>query len=62
LAEQKPIAGIVDFRERMLPQYAQRFKELALSQAPDALVREFAGVLIPDTLGSRGVVHKRDAV
>jgi hypothetical protein len=29
----KLIAGIVDSRERMLPQYAQRFKELALSQA-----------------------------
>jgi carbonic anhydrase len=25
----KLIAGIVDFRERMLPQYAERFRELA---------------------------------
>jgi carbonic anhydrase len=29
--------GIVDFRERLLPQYAERFRELALTQAPDAL-------------------------
>jgi carbonic anhydrase len=29
--------GIVDFRERLLPQYADRFRELALTQAPDAL-------------------------
>ena len=34
---QKLIAGIVDFRERSLPQYAQRFQELALSQTPDTL-------------------------
>ena len=27
----------VDFRERLLPQYAERFRKLALSQAPDAL-------------------------
>lgn len=33
----KLIAGIVDFRERMLQQYAQRFQELALTQTPDAL-------------------------
>ncbi|HMA73903.1 MAG TPA: carbonic anhydrase [Xanthobacteraceae bacterium] len=33
----KLIAGIVDFQERMLPQYAQRFKELAFGQTPDAL-------------------------
>jgi hypothetical protein len=33
LAVQKLIAGTVDSRERMLPQYARRFKELALSQA-----------------------------
>ena len=34
---QKLIAGIIDFRERMLPKYAQRFQELALSQTPDTL-------------------------
>ena len=33
----KLIMGIVDFRERMLPQYAERFRELAQTQAPDAL-------------------------
>ncbi|HEY7797792.1 MAG TPA: carbonic anhydrase [Hyphomonadaceae bacterium] len=33
----KLIMGIVDFRERLLPQYAERFRELALTQAPDAL-------------------------
>jgi len=33
----KLILGIVDFRERMLPQYERRFEALALSQAPDAL-------------------------
>ena len=32
----KRIMGIVDFRERMLPQYERRFEALALSQAPDA--------------------------
>lgn len=34
----KLIMGIVDFRERMRPQYAERFRELALGQAPDALL------------------------
>ena len=33
----KLIMGIVDFRERMLPQYAERFRELALTQTPDVL-------------------------
>jgi carbonic anhydrase len=33
----KLIMGIVDFRERLLPQYAQRFHDLAQGQAPDAL-------------------------
>ena len=33
----KLIMGIVDFRERMLPQYAERFRELALAQTPDTL-------------------------
>jgi carbonic anhydrase len=53
LAVQKLIAGIADFRERMLPQYAQRFKELALSQAPDALfVTCSDSRLVPDLLAS----------
>ena len=34
----KLIMGIVEFREKMLPQYAQRFRELALAQTPDALL------------------------
>ncbi|SJZ79052.1 carbonic anhydrase [Enhydrobacter aerosaccus] len=33
----KLILGIVDFRERLLPQYADRFRGLAKVQAPDAL-------------------------
>jgi carbonic anhydrase len=33
----KLIMGIVDFREHMLQQYAERFRDLAFSQAPDAL-------------------------
>jgi carbonic anhydrase len=33
----KLIHGIVDFRERLLPQYAQRFRDLADGQTPDAL-------------------------
>jgi carbonic anhydrase len=33
----KLIMGIIDFRERLLDQYAQRFQELALGQTPDAL-------------------------
>src|SRR5258708_19012170 len=53
LALQKLIAGIVDFRERMLPQYAQRFKELALSQTPDVLfVTCSDSRVVPDLLAS----------
>ena len=33
----KLIMGIVDFRERLLPQYAERFHDLALTEKPDAL-------------------------
>src|SRR5512135_3648888 len=33
----KLITGIVDFRERLLPQYAARFQDLAHGQTPDAL-------------------------
>jgi len=33
----KLIMGIVDFRERLLPQYAQRFRELSHGQSPDTL-------------------------
>lgn len=33
----KLIRGIVEFREKSLPQYVDRFRELSLGQAPDAL-------------------------
>jgi len=33
----KLIEGIVEFRERLLSQYAERFKTLAVGQTPDAL-------------------------
>src|SRR5580700_5658148 len=33
----KLIMGIVDFRERLLPQYAERFRELSRGQSPDTL-------------------------
>jgi len=33
----KLIKGIVDFRERLLPQYAERFRDLAQGQTPDTL-------------------------
>jgi carbonic anhydrase len=35
---QKLIRGLVDFRERRLPEYAERFRELAQVQTPDALL------------------------
>jgi carbonic anhydrase len=34
---EKLLSGIVDFRERLLPQYAERFRSLALQQTPDTL-------------------------
>jgi len=50
---QKLIAGIVDFRERMLPQYARRFQELALGQTPDALFITCSDSrVVPDLLAS----------
>ena len=33
----KLIMGIVDFHERLRPQYAERFRELAVKQTPDTL-------------------------
>src|SRR5688500_4001700 len=33
----KLINGIVEFREQLLPQYAERFRNLAQQQTPDAL-------------------------
>ncbi|HKE11410.1 MAG TPA: carbonic anhydrase, partial [Myxococcota bacterium] len=49
----KLIAGIVDFRERLLPQYAQRFRDLALAQTPDALFITCSDSrVVPDLLAS----------
>jgi carbonic anhydrase len=49
----KLIAGIVDFRERLLPQYAQRFRDLAFAQTPDALFITCSDSrVVPDLLAS----------
>jgi carbonic anhydrase len=34
----KLLMGIVEFRERLLPQYAERFRDLAFDQEPDTLL------------------------
>src|SRR5215470_348901 len=45
--------GIVDFRERLLPQYAERFRDLALTQKPDALFITCSDSrVVPDLLAS----------
>ena len=49
----KLIMGIVDFRERMLPQYERRFEALALTQAPDALTHA-APMRVPASGSSPG--------
>src|SRR5262249_40858839 len=49
----KLIMGIVDFRERLLPRYAERFRALALTQKPDALFITCSDSrVVPDLLAS----------
>jgi carbonic anhydrase len=49
----KLIKGIVDFRERLLAQYADRFRELAGGQTPDALFITCSDSrVVPDLLAS----------
>lgn len=49
----KLISGIVEFRERQLPKYAERFRGLALTQSPDALFVTCADSrVVPDLLVS----------
>jgi carbonic anhydrase len=49
----KLIKGIVDFRERLLAQYADRFRELAAGQTPDALFITCSDSrVVPDLLAS----------
>ena len=53
LTVEKLLAGIVDFQERVLPEFAQRFQELALGQTPDALfVTCSDSRVVPDLLVS----------
>src|SRR4029077_14102963 len=49
----KLIMGIVEFREKMLPKYAEQFSKLALAQTPDALfVTCSDSRVVPDLLAS----------
>jgi carbonic anhydrase len=49
----KLLRGIVDFRERLLPQYQERFRALAQGQAPDVLFITCSDSrVVPDLLAS----------
>jgi carbonic anhydrase len=49
----KLIMGIVDFRERLLPQYAEHFQQLSRGQSPDALFIACSDSrVVPDLLAS----------
>src|SRR5208337_4240928 len=49
----KFIMGIVDFRERLLPQYVERFRDFAQGQSPDAFfVTCSDSRIVPDLLAS----------
>ena len=52
-AIRKLISGIVEFRERELPRYAERFRDLALAQSPDTLMITCSDSrVVPDLLAS----------
>ena len=47
------ISGIVEFRERQLSKYAERFRDLALAQSPDTLMVTCSDSrVVPDLLAS----------
>jgi carbonic anhydrase len=49
----KLIRGIVDFHERLLPQYAEQFRTLAQGQSPDALFISCSDSrVVPDLIAS----------